>query len=85
MLTWDGVRAIRSAYDPKEFRTASRELLLEYRSEGARHQAFFPDAAAIRAKARMLPSRHPHLRGVYCWLMGQEDPAVWKVLRNRLH
>ncbi len=84
-LTWDGVRAIRAAHDPKEFRTASRELLLEYRSDGARHQAFFPDAVAIRAKARMLISRHPHLRGVYAWQMGQEDPRAWRELARLLH
>jgi len=84
-LTWDGIQAIREAYDPKEFRTASRELLLEYRSDGARHQAFFPDAAAIRAKVRMLLTRHPHLRGVYAWQMGQEDPRVWRELARLLH
>jgi spore germination protein len=84
-LTWDGVHAIRASYDPKEVRTASRELLLEYRNDGARHQAFFPDAAAIRAKARMLLSRHPHLRGVYAWQMGQEDPRAWDELARLLH
>ena len=33
----------------------------------------------------MLLERHPHIRGVYGWIMGQEDPAAWKVLRKRLH
>ena len=33
----------------------------------------------------MLLERHPRIRGVYCWIMGQEDPAAWKVLRKRLH
>ncbi len=84
-LTWDDVRAVRSAHEPREFRTASRELLLEYRIEGARHQAFFPDAEAIRAKARMMLARHPHIRGVYAWHMGQEDPRVWPVLARLLH
>ena len=84
-LLWDDVEAIRAERDPRELRTASRELLLEYRRDGARHQAFFPDAAAIRAKLRMMLSRHPHIRGVYAWLMGQEDPAVWLELRTALH
>ncbi|MBE0527929.1 MAG: hypothetical protein IH629_01835 [Thermoleophilia bacterium] len=84
-LTWDNVRDIRSAHDPREFRTASRELLLDYRSDGARHQALFPDALAIRAKARMMVSRHPHIRGVYAWLMGQEDPRAWRELARLLH
>ena len=49
---------------PKELRTGSRELYLAYRRVGAVHQAFFPDAAAIRPKVAMMLSRHPHLRGV---------------------
>ncbi len=84
-LTWGGVRAIRSDHNPKEFRTASRELLLEYNSDGAGHQAFFPDAVAIRAKLRMMLSQHPHLRGAYAWQMGQEDPRVWRELARLLH
>ncbi|HET6476336.1 MAG TPA: glycosyl hydrolase family 18 protein [Thermoleophilia bacterium] len=84
-LTWNSVRDIRSVHEPREFRTASRELLLEYRSDGARHQAFFPDALAIRAKVRMMLSRHPHVRGVYAWLMGQEDPRSWRELARLLH
>ena len=33
----------------------------------------------------MLLSRHPHIRGVYAWLMGQEDPRVWQELARLLH
>lgn len=84
-LIWDDVVAIRASRDPRELRTASRELLLEYRIEGARHQAFFPDATAILAKVRMLLADHPHIRGVYAWQMGQEDPRVWRELRKALH
>jgi spore germination protein YaaH len=84
-LTWRDVQGIRSTHEPREFRTASRELLLEYRSDGALHQAFFPDAAAIRAKLRMLRSQHPHVRGVYAWQMGQEDPRAWRELARFLH
>jgi spore germination protein YaaH len=84
-LVWDDVRAIRAELDPRETRTASRELYLAYRRGGARHEAFFPDAPAVRAKARMLLSRHPRIRGVYAWLMGQEDPRVWQGLARLLH
>jgi spore germination protein YaaH len=84
-LTWGGLEAMRSAHDPQELRTASRELYLEYRSGGERHRAFFPDAAAIRAKVRMMLAQHPHLRGVYAWQMGQEDPRVWRELARLLH
>jgi spore germination protein YaaH len=33
----------------------------------------------------MLLSRHPHLRGVYAWQMGQEDPRAWDELARLLH
>jgi len=84
-LVWDDVEAIRSRDDPHEFRTASRELFLEFRRDGDLHQAFFPDAAAIRAKARVLLDEHPRILGVCAWHMGQEDPRVWRVLKSMLH
>ena len=84
-LVWDDVAAIRANWDPRELRTASGELFLEYEKDGAAHQAFFPDAAAVRAKLRMLLDSHPHIRGVYAWQMGQEDPRVWRELREALH
>ena len=73
-LVWGGWRP-SAAHRSARARTASRELYLEYRGGGERHEAFFPDAAAIRAKVRMMLAQHPHLRGVYAWQMGQEDPA----------
>jgi len=84
-LVWADVQRIRSADKPRAARGRSAELKLSYRRDGARHTAFFPDARAIDAKLLMLREQHPHIRGVYCWLMGQEDPAAWKVLRKRLH
>jgi spore germination protein len=84
-LVWTDVERIRSADKPRALRGPSAELTLFYRRDGIRHTAFFPDAKAIDAKLAMLLLRHPHIRGVYCWIMGQEDPAAWKVLRERLH
>ena len=84
-LVWRDVEAIRAAHDPGELRPASRELHLAYKRGGTAHEAFFPDALAIRAKLGMLLSRHPHLRGVYAWRMGQEDPSVWRELARALH
>ena len=84
-LLWDDVAAIRASRDPRELRTASGELFLEYEKDGTTHQAFFPDAQAVRAKMRMLLADHPHIRGVYAWQMGQEDPRVWRELRKALH
>ena len=84
-LVWDDVADIRAHQDPREARTASRELYLKYERDGDGHEAFFPDATAIRAKLAMLLSNHPHIRGVYAWLMGQEDPRAWRVLARALH
>ncbi len=84
-LIWSDVAAIRADHKPREQRAASGELVLSYRRDGAAHQAFFPDAAAVRAKLRMLLTGHPHIRGVYAWQMGQEDPRVWMELRKALH
>ncbi len=84
-LVWADVQQIRSADEPRASRGPSAELMLSYRRDGAEHTAFFPDAKAIDAKLLMLLEQHPHIRGVYCWIMGQEDPAAWKVLRKRLH
>lgn len=83
-LTWTGVSAIRASGVQRELRTPSGELSLEYRRDGARHTAYFPDAEAVRAKLAMLRAEHPHIRGIYAWHMGQEDPAVWKVLHRML-
>jgi spore germination protein len=84
-LVWADVRRIRSADKPRVSRGPSAELMLTYDQDGAGHTAFFPDAKAIDAKLLMLLEQHPHIRGVYCWIMGQEDPAAWTVLRKRLH
>lgn len=84
-LIWEDVGAIRAALQPRETRTDSRELYLAYERDGKRHEAFFPDAEALRAKLQMLLSRHPHVRGVYAWQMGQEDPRAWRELARLLH
>jgi spore germination protein YaaH len=84
-LVWGDVRAIRATFDPRQTRTESGELRLDYRRDGDRHTAYFPDAAAIRVKARLLVEEHPTILGVYAWHMGQEDPAAWRVLASVLH
>ena len=84
-LVWADVERIREADKPRETRGPSAELSLTYRRDSARHTAFFPDAQAIDAKLQMMLEHHPGIRGISCWIMGQEDPATWKVLRERLH
>jgi spore germination protein len=83
-LLWSDVLRIRVIRHPSQSRSESRELVLGYRSGGLQHIAYFPDAPAIAAKLSMMLERHPRIRGVYAWLMGQEDPAVWDVLHRRL-
>jgi spore germination protein YaaH len=84
-LIWDDVSAIRAGLHPREQRTASRELYLAYHRDGSAHEAFFPDALAVRAKLAMLLAEHPHIRGAYAWQMGQEDPRAWRELARALH
>ena len=84
-LLWSEVEAIRAQDDPRESRPASRELRLDYRRGGDMHIAYFPDAVAIRAKVQMMLADHPHVRGVFAWMMGQEDPRVWPEMRRLLH
>ena len=83
-LLWSDVQRIRATRHSRQSRSASGELVLGYRSGGLQHIAYFPDARAIDDKLSMMLARHPHIRGVYAWLMGQEDPAVWRVLHRRL-
>ena len=75
----------RSAHEPRQSRDGSGELRLAYEREGGAHIAYFPDAAAIAVKLHMMLTQHPRIRGVYCWIMGQEDPRVWGTLRKGLH
>jgi spore germination protein len=84
-LVWEDIGRIRAAGGARVSRGRTGELVLNYRRDGARHTAYFPDAEAVGAKLRMMLEQHPRIRGVCCWAMGQEDPAVWRVLRKRLH
>jgi len=84
-LVWEDVRDMRAAHDPRTFRGPTEELTLTYEADGHSHTAFFPDARAIDAKLRMMLREHPRIRGVYGWMLGQEQPSVWQVLARRLH
>ncbi len=83
-LMWSDVRRIVADEAPRRSRGAARELTLHYRRDGITHIAFFPDERAVAAKLRVLLKRHPRIGGIYCWLMGQEDPAVWPLIAARL-
>jgi spore germination protein len=83
-LLWTDVQQIIADQAPRLRRGASRELTLHYRSGGRPVVAYFPDATAVAAKLRVLHRDHPRVGGIYCWLMGQEDPAVWPLMAARL-
>jgi spore germination protein YaaH len=84
-LVWADVQKTRAARAPQESRGPTGELTLVYERDGRAHTAFFPDTKAVDAKLRMMLSEHPHIRGVYCWMLGQEQPSVWRLLDRRLH
>jgi spore germination protein len=46
------------------------------------HTVFFQDATSFRTKINMLTSKHPKLGGFTMWAAGQEDPAVWPIIRT---
>ena len=84
-LVWADLRELRATHDPRSFRGPTGELTLTYETDGHSHTAFFPDAKAIDVKVRMMLREHPRIRGVYGWMLGQEQPSVWHVLDRRLH
>jgi spore germination protein len=83
-LVWNDVREVKATYTPRTFRGPTEELTLTYDADGHGHTAFFPDTRAVDAKVRMMLRAHPRIRGVYCWMLGQEQPSVWALLRKRL-
>ena len=83
-LRWVDLQGIIAREAPRRSRGASRELVLRYRTAGQAAVAYFPDAKALAAKLRVLRQGHPHVGGIYCWLMGEEDPAVWPLIAARL-
>jgi len=83
-LVWSDVQDMVAAEAPRRSRGASRELTLRFAGDGQTRVAYFPDARAVSAKLRVLHERHPDVGGIYCWLLGQEDPSVWPLIAARL-
>ena len=48
----------------------------------AGHIVYFQDATSYARKVRMLEQKHPQIGGFAHWAIGQEDPAVWDVIRS---
>jgi spore germination protein YaaH len=48
----------------------------------AGHVVYFQDTTSYARKFEMLQQKHPRIGGVANWALGQEDPAVWDVIRS---
>ncbi len=83
-LVWGDVQELVATEAPRRSRGASGELILRFKRDGRTQTAYFPDARAVGVKLRVLRDRHPDVAGIYCWLLGQEDPAVWPLIAARL-
>lgn len=59
-------------------RDASGEATFAY----ADHTVYFQDAASYKAKLDALKAKHSSIGGFAHWAAGQEDPAVWTVMRG---
>jgi spore germination protein YaaH len=51
-----------------------------WESRGVFHHAWLEDARAFMTKLELV--RKHKLRGYSVWLLGSEDPATWKALRD---
>jgi spore germination protein len=64
---------------------ASGEAVVQYTdAQGLAHTMYFQDETAVRAKLDLLRRRHPHVAGIAIWVMGQEQPAFWRVIGTGL-
>ena len=43
---------------------------------------YFQDATSYQRKVEMLEQKHPQIGGFAHWALGQEDPAIWNVIRG---
>lgn len=46
------------------------------------HTVYFQDATSYARKVDMLKQKHPGIGGIAHWALGQEDPAVWNVIKT---
>jgi spore germination protein len=57
-------------------RDASGEATFTYGD----HTVYFQDAASYQAKIDLLARRHPNVKRIAHWRVGQEDPAIWSIV-----
>jgi spore germination protein YaaH len=49
---------------------------------GSGSVVYFQDATSYARKVEMLAQKHPQIGGFAHWALGQEDPAIWNVIRG---
>jgi len=77
-IYWTQANSLISKYSPVLKRSASKEPTFRYTDgSGVPHVVFFQDRKSIEAKLNVLLQKHPSIRGVAIWVMGDEDPAFW--------
>src|SRR5437588_4025181 len=60
-------------------RDANGEATYTY---GGGSVVYFQDATSYARKVDMLKQKHPQIGGFAHWAVGQEDPAIWNVIRG---
>lgn len=83
-ITWQ--QALQLSRKPGvrlRYSTASQAPWFSYAdAAGHRHTVWFEDAASSRAKFRL--AQAAGVGGVYIWMYGSADPAMWPALRQAL-
>jgi hypothetical protein len=62
--------------------TIARDAHGEATYSYADHTVYFQDAYSYSKKLEMLKAKHSTIGGVAHWAAGQEDPAIWNVIRG---
>lgn len=62
--------------------TITRDVNGEATFQYPNHTVYFQDAVSYSRKLDVLKQKHPGIGGIVHWAAGQEDPAIWDVIRG---
>jgi spore germination protein YaaH len=85
---WNGTSARGVTYGEAMQGAASQGATIAHDANGEATYTFggsvvyFQDATSYARKVQMLQQKHPQIGGLAHWAVGQEDPAVWNVIRG---
>ncbi|MCX6092515.1 MAG: glycosyl hydrolase family 18 protein [Candidatus Bipolaricaulota bacterium] len=80
-ISWSGIAASLARPGAIErWDTASESPFLTYIERGHWHEAWFENAASLRAKTALVAEYH--LAGLSMWSLGQEDAAFWEAVTS---